>query len=125
MSRFVPFVVELSQDLLHNLRTGRYPGDSEQAAVVRALASFATGGAAVRRAGERNEEEFMATQSGGIQPLYGVIIRDKCKTADLSMLQAYRTVAHDLLKDASGPAADELKASLTELDKAIAAKQPK
>jgi hypothetical protein len=81
--------------------------------------------AAVRRAGERNEEEFMATQSGGIQPLYGVIIRDKCKTADLSMLQAYRTVANDLLKDASGPAADELKASVGELDKAIAAKEPK
>jgi len=67
----------------------------------------------------------MATQSGGIQPLYGVVIRDKCKTADLSMLQSYRTVAHDLLKGASGPAADELKASLGELDKAIAAKQPK
>jgi hypothetical protein len=89
------------------------------------LVSFATGGAAARRPGEQNEEEFMATQSGGIQPLYGVVIRDKCKTADLSMLQAYRTVAHDLLKGASGPAADELKASLGELDKAIAAKQPK
>ena len=67
----------------------------------------------------------MATQSGGIQPLSGVIIHDKCKTADLSMLHAYRTVANDLLKGASGPAADELKASLGELDKAIAAKQPK
>jgi hypothetical protein len=87
--------------------------------------SFATGGAAVRRPGEQNEEEFMATQSGGIQPLYGVIIHDKCKTADVSTLQAYRTVANDLLNDASGPAADELKASLRELDKAIAAKKPK
>jgi hypothetical protein len=67
----------------------------------------------------------MATQSGGIQPLYGVVIRDKCKTADLNMLKAYRTVANDLLKDASGPGADDLKASLGDLDKAIAAQEPK
>jgi hypothetical protein len=118
-------VVELSRDFLHNLHTGRYPGDFRQAAVVRALASFATGGAAVRRPGGQNEEEFMATQSGGIQPLYGVIIHDKCKTADLSTLKAYRTVANDLLKGASGPAADELKASVGELDTAIAAKEGK
>jgi len=67
----------------------------------------------------------MATQSGGIQPLYGVIIHDKCQTADVSTLKAYRIVANDLLKGASGPAADELKASLVELDKAIAEKEPK
>jgi hypothetical protein len=67
----------------------------------------------------------MATQSGGIQPLYGVVIRDKCKTADVSTLKAYRSVAHDLLKGASGPGADELKASVGELDKAIAAKEGK
>jgi hypothetical protein len=89
------------------------------------LASFATGGAAVRRLGGQNEEEFMATQSGGIQPLYGVVIGDKCKTADLNTLKAYRTVAQDLLKGASGPGANELKASLGDLDKAIAAKEPK
>jgi hypothetical protein len=64
----------------------------------------------------------MASYSGGIQPLYGVVIRDKCKTADLSTLQAYRTVAQDLLKGASGPDADDLKASLGDLDKAIKAK---
>jgi hypothetical protein len=118
-------VVELSRDLLHNLPTGRYPGDFRQAAVVRALASFATGGDGGPPAGKQNEEEFMATQSGGIQPLYGVIIHDKCQTADVSTLKAYRTVANDLLKGASGPAADELKASVGELDKAIAAKEPK
>jgi hypothetical protein len=118
-------VVELSRDLLHNLRTGRYRCDVKQAAVVRALASFGHRRGGGPPAGKQNEEEFMATQSGGIQPLYGVIIRDKCKTADLSTLQAYREVASDLLKGASGPAADELKASLIELDKAIAAKEPK
>jgi hypothetical protein len=104
------------------------PGEIAQAAVVRALVSFAypdTGGTAVRRLGEQNEEEFMATQSGGIQPLYGVIIHDKCGTADVSTLRAYRTVANDLLKGASGPAADDLKASVGELDKAIAAKEGK
>ena len=67
----------------------------------------------------------MAAQSGGIQPLYGVIIHDKCKTADLSTLKAYRTVAQDLLKGASGPGADDLRASLGDLDKAIAAKEGK
>jgi hypothetical protein len=67
----------------------------------------------------------MATQSGGIQPLYGVIIHDKCQTADVSTLKAYRAVVNDLLKGASGPAADELKTSLGELDEAIAAKEPK
>jgi hypothetical protein len=118
-------VVELSRDLLHNPRTGRHPGDVEQAAVVRASASFGHRRGSGPPAGKQIEEKFMATQSGGIQPLYGVIIHDKCKTADLSTLQAYRTVATDLLKDASGPAADELKASLIELDKAIAAKEPK
>jgi hypothetical protein len=118
-------VVELSRDLLHNLRTGRYPGDFKQAAVVRALESFGHRRGSGPPAGKQNEEEFMATQSGGIQPLYGVIIHDKCKTADVSTLKAYRTVANDLLKGASGPAADELKASVGELDKAIAAKEPK
>lgn len=63
----------------------------------------------------------MAT-SGGIQPLYGVVIRDKCQTADLSTLQAYQKVVKDLLQGASGPAADELKASLGDLDKAISGK---
>jgi hypothetical protein len=64
----------------------------------------------------------MATYSGGIRPLYGVVIRDKCKTADLPTLQAYRTVANDMLKGASGTDADDLKASLGDLDKAIKAK---
>ena len=119
-------MVELSRDLLHNLRAGRYTGKVERPAVVRALVFFAysvagDSGPPARRA---KEEEFMAT-SGGIQPLYGVVIRDKCKTADLSTLQAYRTVANDLLKGASGPAADELKASVAELDQAIAAQEPK
>jgi hypothetical protein len=89
------------------------------------LASFGNRRGGGPPAGKQNEEEFMATQSGGIQPLYGVIIHDKCQTADVSTLKAYRTVANDLLKGASGPAADELKASVGELDKAIAAKESK
>jgi hypothetical protein len=60
--------------------------------------------------------------SGDIRLLYGVIIRDKCKSADLSTLQAYRTVANDLLKDSKGPSADDLRASLGDLEKAIKAK---
>jgi hypothetical protein len=54
--------------------------------------------------------------------LYGVMIRDKIKSANLDTLQAYRTVADDLLK--SGDADDgELRASLADLDKAIAEKR--
>jgi hypothetical protein len=62
----------------------------------------------------------MATShSGGIRPLYGVIIRDKCKTADHDTLRAYKKVGEDLLKGASGPDADDLRASLKEIDKAL------
>ena len=64
----------------------------------------------------------MAASSGPIRPLYGVIIRDKCKYADLNTLKAYKTVGHDLLKDYHGSEADDLKASLKELDTAISAK---
>ena len=64
----------------------------------------------------------MASYSGDIRLLYGPVIRDKAKTANLSVLQAYQTVANDLLKDASGPEADDLKSSLGDLSKAIKAK---
>jgi hypothetical protein len=60
--------------------------------------------------------------SGPIRPLYGVIIRDKCKTADLPTLKAYQAVGHDLLKDHTGSDAADLRASLGDLDKAIKAK---
>jgi len=60
--------------------------------------------------------------SGGIVPLYGVIIRDKCKTADGATLRAYKTVAEDLLTGTSGPDADDLRASLKDLDAALAKK---
>jgi hypothetical protein len=68
------------------------------------------------------QEEPMAS-SGTIRPLYGVIIRDKCKYADVNTLSAYKTVAEDLLKDHSGPDADDLREAVKELDKAIASKK--
>jgi hypothetical protein len=58
--------------------------------------------------------------SGTIRPLYGVIIRDKCKSADVDTLKAYKVVGHDLLKGCSGPDAEDLKEALKDLDKAIA-----
>jgi len=61
--------------------------------------------------------------SGTIRPLYGVIIRDKCKYADVNTLMAYKTVAEDLLKDHSGDDADDLKDAVKDLDKAIATKK--
>jgi hypothetical protein len=61
--------------------------------------------------------------SGTIRPLYGVIIRDKCKYADVSTLKAYKVVAEDLLKDHEGPDAKDLADAVKELDKAIAAKK--
>jgi hypothetical protein len=63
--------------------------------------------------------------SGTIRPLYGVVIRDKCKTSDVDTLRAYKTVAEDLLKDHNGADAKDLQDALKELDKAIASKYPK
>jgi hypothetical protein len=62
------------------------------------------------------------TSSGTIRPLYGVIIRDKCKSADLNTLMAYKTVAQDLLKDHHDK---DLADAVKELDHAIAAKPAK
>jgi hypothetical protein len=56
--------------------------------------------------------------------LYGVIIRDKLKSANLETLKAYRTVAQDLAKGKDGHDGD-LHGALADLDKAIAAKQKK
>lgn len=61
------------------------------------------------------------TSSGTIRPFYGVVIHDKCKTADLPTLHAYKTVVEDLMK--SGSDNDDLKSALKELDSAIAAKK--
>jgi hypothetical protein len=65
----------------------------------------------------------MASSSGNFRPLYGVVIRDKCKTADKDTLMAYKKVAEDLIKGQSGPDADDLKGAVKELDQAIAAKK--
>jgi hypothetical protein len=62
----------------------------------------------------------MATSySGGIRPFYGRVITDKCKSADHNTLRAYKTVCEDLLKDASGAEAQELKDSIQSIDKAL------
>ena len=60
--------------------------------------------------------------NGNIRQLYGATIRDKIKTASLETLQAYRIVANDLLKSNEGDDG-ELRASLADLEKAIAAKK--
>ena len=60
------------------------------------------------------------TTSGTIRPLYGVIIRDKCKSSDVNTLKAYKVVAEDLLKDVTGPDAKDLAEAVKELDTAIA-----
>ena len=62
----------------------------------------------------------MATSySGGIRPFYGVIIHDKCKTANPDTLRAYKTVCQDILKDASGAEAQELRTAIAEIDQAL------
>ena len=60
-------------------------------------------------------------RGNGIQ-LYGVVLRDRIKSADAATLKAYRAVAHDLLHGASGPDADDLRAALGDLEGAIKAK---
>jgi hypothetical protein len=64
----------------------------------------------------------MAQGSGDMRLLYGVILRDKAKTADKETLNAYRIVASDLMHTASKEAAEDLKGALAELEKAIQAK---
>jgi hypothetical protein len=61
--------------------------------------------------------------SGDIRLLYGAILRDKAKTADLDTLMAYRTVASDLMHSATGDAAKDLESGLADIEKAIHAKR--
>lgn len=65
----------------------------------------------------------MAEYGGGgdIRLLYGVILRDKAKTADKETLMAYRLVVSDLMHGASEEAAEDLKGALGELEKALQA----
>jgi hypothetical protein len=65
----------------------------------------------------------MADYGGGgdIRQLYGVILRDKAKTADKHTLHAYRVVVSDLMHTATGDAAKELEGALADLEKAIQA----
>jgi hypothetical protein len=61
--------------------------------------------------------------SGGTasnRQLYGVILRDKIKTADLATLQAYHVVAKDLLQDGDD---SDLRAAVADLEKVLAAKK--
>jgi hypothetical protein len=58
---------------------------------------------------------------GDIRQLYGVILRDKAKTADKDTLMAYRIVVSDLMHGASDDAAKELQGALAELEAAIQA----
>jgi hypothetical protein len=60
------------------------------------------------------------SHSGGIRPLYGVIIKDKCKHAPPEVLSAYLLVAQDLLKDAAGAEKTELEAAVADLKTALA-----
>jgi len=63
----------------------------------------------------------MAEGSGDIRQLYGVILRDKAKTADKETLMAYRHVASDLMNGASKEAAEDLQGALADLEAAIQA----
>jgi hypothetical protein len=65
----------------------------------------------------------MAEYGGGgdIRQLYGVILRDKAKTADKETLMAYRLVVSDLMHGASKEAAEDLQGALADLEKALQA----
>jgi hypothetical protein len=62
----------------------------------------------------------MPGTSGGIRPLYGVIIKHKCMHAPPATLNAYLTVAQDLLADSAGDEKAELEAAIADLKKALA-----
>jgi hypothetical protein len=59
--------------------------------------------------------------SGDVRQLYGVILRDKAKTADKDTLMAYRIVVSDLMHGANEDAAKELQGALADLEAAIQA----
>jgi hypothetical protein len=61
--------------------------------------------------------------SGDIRLLYGAVVRDRCKVADLDTLLAYRTVLSDLMHVATGDAATDLQGALADLENAIHAKR--
>ena len=63
----------------------------------------------------------MAEGSGDVRQLYGVILRDKAKTADKETLMAYRLVVSDLMQSASKEAAEDLQGALADLEKALQA----
>jgi hypothetical protein len=105
----VHFVVELRGPLMQNPEVRTHPR-------VGGSIGFAHGPPVGK------QEEQMAS-SGTIQPLYGVIIRDKCKSANVDTLKAYRTVAYDLLKDYSGDDTKDLAAAVKELEEVIAKKK--
>lgn len=58
--------------------------------------------------------------SGGIRPLYGVIIKHKCAHAPPETLHAYLHVAQDLLTDSAGDEKAELEEAIADLKKALA-----
>jgi hypothetical protein len=66
--------------------------------------------------------EYEGGGNGKNRLLYGVIIRDKIKTADKATLQAYRTVGHDLLTTAGDADDGQLREALADLDQALATK---
>lgn len=107
---------------MHNPERG-YPaegGKDNAIQAMRLLAIALTGhGQATWPRSSKQEEQMSYSGSGTIRPLYGVIIRDKCKSADVDTLKAYKTVVQDLQKD-KGPDAEELASLSKELDHAIA-----
>jgi len=64
----------------------------------------------------------MAEGSGDIRQLYGVILREKAKTADMETLKAYRLVATDMMHTSSKEIVKELEDALVDIEKAIQAK---
>jgi len=55
--------------------------------------------------------------------LYGVIIRDKMKTADEPTLRAYLAVGKDLLKGPDVAEAGDLEAAVADLEKRLGARK--
>jgi hypothetical protein len=72
--------------------------------------------------GSAKETTTETKGSGDIRQLYGVILRDKAKTADLETLKAYRLVATDMMHTSSKEVVEELKEALVDVEKAIQAK---
>jgi hypothetical protein len=93
-------------------------------AVLTPVAAFAFMGAIALLERRFDRAPVAVSNPPGSRTFVTSIIHDKIRSVNLETLMAYKVVGHDLAKGEDGNHGD-LDDALADLDKAIAAKQPK